>query len=116
MPLDATCGLSPMATDKTRQVPETELKETSFVWIEPPRDDFLKGSTVDPLVSCSIPISGRKLGIWEYWMVPLLLVCSCMEGGYMMGNGSETFDECGMQLCILLTVVCFHHVCNRYRS
>jgi hypothetical protein len=44
MPLNATCGLSPMATDKTRQVPETELKETSFVWIELARDGFLKGS------------------------------------------------------------------------
>jgi hypothetical protein len=47
MPLNATCGFSPMATDKTLQVPETELKETSLVC-----DDFLKGSASDPLVSC----------------------------------------------------------------
>jgi hypothetical protein len=51
MPLqvNTTCGLNPMATDKTRQVPETELKETSFVWIETARDDFLKGSALDPM-------------------------------------------------------------------
>ena len=100
MPLNATCGLSPLATDKTRQVPEKELKETSFVWIEPARDDFIKGSALDPLVSC-IRIPGY---IWpkhgdlgksdDTAFVGLFL----HGGGYMMGNGSETFAECGMRL------------------
>lgn len=104
MPLNATCGLSPLATDKTRQVPETELKETSFVWIEPARDDFLKGPASDPLVS-SIRIPGY---IWpkagdlgksdDNALVGLFL----HGGGYMMGNGSESFAECGMRSYSLL--------------
>jgi hypothetical protein len=100
MPLNATCGLSPMATDKTRQVPETELKETSFVWIEPARDVFLKGSALDPLVS-SIRIPGYiwpKAGDLGKSDDTALVGLFVHGGGYMMGNGSETFGECGMRL------------------
>lgn len=100
MPLNATCGLSPMATDKTRQVPETELKETSFVWIEPAKDDFLKGSALDPLVSC-IRIPGYiwpKSGDLGKSDDSALVGLFVHGGGYMMGNGSETFSECGMRL------------------
>ena len=100
MPLNATCGLSPMATDKTRQVPETELKETSFVWIEPARDDFLKGSALDPLVS-SIRIPGYiwpKAGDLGKSDDTALVGLFVHGGGYMMGNGSETFGDCGMRL------------------
>ena len=86
-----------MSTDKTRKVPKMELKETSFVWIQSARDGFLKGSALDPLVSC-IRIPGY---IWPKagdQMIPILLVHLCTEGGYMMGNGSESSAECGMRL------------------
>ena len=104
MPLNATCGLSPMATDKTRQVPETELKETSFVWIEPARDVFLKGSALDPLVP-SIRIPGYiwpKAGDLGKSDDTALVGLFVHGGGYMMGNGSETFPECGMRLLLLI--------------
>ena len=100
MPLNANCGLSPLATDKTRQVPETELKETSFVWIEPARDEILKGPALDPLVPC-IRIPGYiwpKAGDLGKSDESALVGLFFHGGGYMMGNGSETFAECGTRL------------------
>ena len=100
MPLNATCGISPLSTDKTRQVPETELKETSFIWIEPAREVFIKGSALDPLVPC-IRVPGYiwpKAGDLGKSDDTALVGLFVHGGGYMMGNGSETFSECGMRL------------------
>ena len=106
MPLNANCGLSPMATDKKRQVPETELKETSFLWIDPAKDNFLKGSALDPLVP-SIRIPGYiwpKAGDLGKSDDSALVGLFVHGGGYMMGNGSETFAECGTQLYYLVLI------------
>ncbi|KAJ7466940.1 Alpha/Beta hydrolase protein [Mycena latifolia] len=92
MPLNARCGISPLCTDKTREVPQTELKETSFVWLEPISDSLITGIAVDEKVKpVRIPgyiwpkntafESGRLVGLFIH------------GGGYMMGNGSESFDE-----------------------
>lgn len=94
--------LCSMATDKTRQVPETELKETSFIWIEPARDDVLKSSAVDPLVS-AIRVPGYiwpKAGDLGKSDDTALVGLFVHGGGYMMGNGSETFPECGMPFVV----------------
>ncbi|KAF8154206.1 Alpha/Beta hydrolase protein [Crassisporium funariophilum] len=96
MPLNAGCGLSPMATDKTREVPEKELKETSFVWIEPADNSHIKGPAADDIVS-PVRIPGYiwpkngKLGKSDKDSLVGLFVHG---GGYMMGNASESFPEC----------------------
>jgi len=51
MPLNATCGLSPLCTDKTREVPQEELRETSFVWIEPAESSVIRGPAKDEKVA-----------------------------------------------------------------
>lgn len=93
MPLNALCNLAPQTTDKTREVPQSELKETSFVWLEPVDKSLLEGVASDEKVKpiripgyiwpkeTTIPADGSLVGLWIH------------GGGYMMGNGSENFSE-----------------------
>lgn len=96
MPLNARCNLSPLCTDKTREVPDKMLKETRFVWIEPANEgEFVKGPAEDEKIK-PVRIPGYvwpKEGRWEGYggLVGLFF----HGGGYMMGNGSESFGELG---------------------
>ena len=51
LPLNAACGLSPQSTDKTRAVSQKELKETSFVWLEPADSTLVRGIAQDGKIS-----------------------------------------------------------------
>lgn len=92
MPLNAQCGLSPQSTDKTREVPQKELKETSFVWLEPIPDSLIVGIAADDKVKpVRIPgyIWPKNADLKTDGFVGLFI----HGGGYMMGNGSESFEE-----------------------
>ncbi|KAJ6546645.1 Alpha/Beta hydrolase protein [Mycena vulgaris] len=92
MPLNAQCGLSPQSTDKTREVPQKELKETSFVWLEPIPDSLVVGIAADDRVKpVRIPgyIWPKNADLKTDGLVGLFI----HGGGYMMGNGSESFEE-----------------------
>lgn len=96
MPLNAQCGISPLVLDKTKEVPQHELKETSFVWLDPVPDEFITGIAKDDKVK-AVRIPGY---VWPKGK-PLTEIAGDEElvmlwihgGGYMMGNGSETFPE-----------------------
>lgn len=92
--MNAAAGLSPMCTDKTRTVPETELKETSFVWIEAAQDSLIKGPAEDSAVK-PIRIPGY---VWpkgsDLQNSKGLVGLFIHGGGYMVGNGSEHYPEC----------------------
>lgn len=96
MPLNADCGLAPLVLDKTKEVPQSKLKETSFVWLDPLPGEFVHGIAQDDKVK-PVRIPGY---IWPK-QTPLStltstddLVCLWIHGGgYMMGNGSESFAE-----------------------
>ena len=93
MPLNAKCGLSPLCTDKTRAVPQGELKETTFVWLAPADSSLIRGPAKEGKeVPMRIPgyiwprggdlgKSGGLVGLFIH------------GGGYMMGNGTESFME-----------------------
>lgn len=97
MPLNAACRMSPLTTDKTREVPQTELKETSFIWVEPANATLIRGIAHDEMIGpVRVPAyvwpKGGALdkddglvGLWIH------------GGGYMMGNGSESYPESGMK-------------------
>ncbi|KAJ7210018.1 Alpha/Beta hydrolase protein, partial [Mycena pura] len=92
MPLNVQCGLSPQSTDKTREVPQEELKETSFVWLEPVPDSLIVGIAADDRVKpVRIPgyIWPKNANLKTDGLVGLFI----HGGGYMMGNGSESFEE-----------------------
>ncbi|KAJ7579746.1 Alpha/Beta hydrolase protein [Mycena floridula] len=92
MPLNAQCGISPLCTDKTREVPQAKLKETSFVWLEPAPDALIVGIAADEQVKpVRIPgyIWPKETPLKTNGFVGLFI----HGGGYMMGNGSESFDE-----------------------
>ncbi|KIL66998.1 hypothetical protein M378DRAFT_322995 [Amanita muscaria Koide BX008] len=96
MPLNAICGLSPMSTDKTYQIPDKELKETRGVWITPVdkvSKELVKGPAEDGKVR-PVKIPGYiwpKRRDWDKYdgLVGLFF----HGGGYMMGNATETFGE-----------------------
>ncbi|KAJ7622692.1 Alpha/Beta hydrolase protein [Mycena rosella] len=92
MSLNAQCGISPQSTDKTREVPQAELKETSFVWLEPVSDALVVGIADDVKVK-PIRIPGyvwpKNTALETDGLVGLFI----HGGGDMMGNGSESFDE-----------------------
>jgi hypothetical protein len=100
MLLNATCGISPMATDKTRQVPQTELKETSFVWIGPARDCVMYPHSWLYLAKSW---GAGDLGKLDDSALVRLFVHG---GGYMMWNGSKSFSECGMRLYYYTLLYC----------
>ncbi|KAF8079281.1 Alpha/Beta hydrolase protein [Lyophyllum atratum] len=93
MPLNALCDLAPLTTDKSQEVPQSKLKETSFIWLEPAEDALITGVARDAKVGpvripgyiwpkeTPIRADGGLVGLWIH------------GGGYMMGNGSETFPE-----------------------
>jgi hypothetical protein len=101
MPLNAMGGLSPMSTDKTREVPEHELKETSFVWLEPASPQFLQGVASDaevprPRVPAYVWPKGATVGTLPDDDGTGLICLFLHGGGYMMGHAGETYPECGM--------------------
>jgi hypothetical protein len=101
VPMNALCGLPPLAIDKKKGIPENELKETSFVWIPPVDKELVKGAASDSTGKIQPertpgyvwpkgngeggPVIGDEgmVGLWIH------------GGGYMMGNGSEKFGETG---------------------
>lgn len=93
MPLNALCGITPLRTDKARAVPQSELKETTFVWLEPADPALLVGEALDDKIQpIRIPgyvwPKGGELGE-DGGLVGLFI----HGGGYMMGNGQETYPE-----------------------
>lgn len=97
MPINAATGLAPLTTDKTREVPQSKLKETSFVWLDPVEESLIKGIAKDDKI-LPVRIPGY---IWPK-QTPLtptdengLVGLWIHGGGYMMGNGTETFGETG---------------------
>jgi hypothetical protein len=107
MPINAACGTSPLKLDKTRSVPQDQLKETSFTWVEPVDRslvrDFADDENVRPVrvpayvwpKGGDLQLSGEGIvGLWFH------------GGGYMMGNASESFDESGL-CCFLVRDVVF---------
>ncbi|KIJ40324.1 hypothetical protein M422DRAFT_49241 [Sphaerobolus stellatus SS14] len=97
MPINAQCGLHPLSLDKTQEVPDSKLKETSFVWIEPPESSIIRGAALDrdgKVKPVRVPgyvwPKGGVIGEGEgEGLVGLFF----HGGGYMMGNGSEYFPE-----------------------
>ncbi|KAL0950276.1 hypothetical protein HGRIS_010256 [Hohenbuehelia grisea] len=93
MPLNAHCGISPLKTSKAREVPQSELKESTFVWIEPADSKFVVGIAKDDKVlpqripgyvwpkGADIASETGLVGLWFH------------GGGYMMGNATESYEE-----------------------
>jgi hypothetical protein len=81
--------------DKTREVQDAELKETSFLWLPPADDSLVHGIAKDDLTKPvripgyvwpkggSLKEGGGLVGLWLH------------GGGYMMGHGGESFGESG---------------------
>ncbi|TFK38485.1 Alpha/Beta hydrolase protein [Crucibulum laeve] len=93
--LVADTGISPLSTDKTHEVPQHELKESSFIWISPADSDAVRGPAVDELVKpVRIPgyvwPKGRTLDEDNSGGFVMLFIHG---GGYMMGSGHESFPE-----------------------
>lgn len=91
--MNAACGLSPQSTDKTRTVPESELKETSFIWLEPAPSHLIRNEAKDEKIQpVRIPgyvwPKGGDLGK-DGGLVGLFI----HGGGYMMGHGGESYGE-----------------------
>ncbi|KAF8627858.1 hypothetical protein AX15_004205 [Amanita polypyramis BW_CC] len=99
MLLNGNCNLSPLCTDKMRQVPEDELKETSFVWIEPvavdPESSLVRGPAKDDKIKPDrIPGYVWPKGA-DFAAYDGLVGLFMHGGGYIMGNGTETYGELG---------------------
>jgi hypothetical protein len=93
MPINAQCGTSPLRTNKTREVPQKELKETSFLKLEPVENSLVRGSAHDD----SVPVVRVPAYVWpkgaDLQSGDGLVGLWIHGGGYMMGNGSEHFPE-----------------------
>jgi hypothetical protein len=101
MPLNSYCGLHPLSLDKTKEPSPKNLKETSFVWIDPVDDSLIRGIALDDKVkpmkvpgyvwpkAQTLEAADDLVGLWIH------------GGGYMMGNASESFGESGKSSSVL---------------
>ncbi|KAF9269686.1 alpha/beta-hydrolase [Marasmius fiardii PR-910] len=93
MPLNAECGLAPLSVSKVN--PPSDFKESSLVWLEPADKSLVVGIAKDEkILPVRVPgyvwpkgqgldddISSGFVGLFIH------------GGGYMMGNGMESFGE-----------------------
>ncbi|KAK7021972.1 hypothetical protein VNI00_017121 [Paramarasmius palmivorus] len=95
MPLNAECGIAPASVSKVRELREGDLNETHFVWINPAKEERIRGMARDGRVKgAKVPgyvwPKGAKLDdLGDEDVVGLFI----HGGGYMMGNGTETFPR-----------------------
>ncbi|KAK2460207.1 hypothetical protein APHAL10511_007798 [Amanita phalloides] len=93
MPINWKCKLNLLSFDKARQLSQSELKESSFIWLNPVEPHLVQGPAKHEKIK-PMRIPGYVWPKFGDFVAYNGLVGLFMHGGgYMMGNASETYGE-----------------------